>query len=70
MEASSSGDLPISVPWSALHKVGAQMCSQLGKLVEAAFISPGLCDMNKVVLNQYLGITWGVLTTIDAQIPE
>lgn len=70
MEALSSCGAPVSVPWRALHKVGAQRCSQMGKLVEDAFTSPGLCDMNEMVLNRYLGITWAVLTTIDAQTPE
>lgn len=53
---------------SLLHKAGAQMCLQFGGLMENAFISPDLCDMNKVVLNLYTGITWGLLTTTDAQI--
>lgn len=45
------------------------MYLRFGGLVEGAFISPDLCDMNKVVLNLYTGITWGVLTTIDAWTP-
>lgn len=50
-----------------LAKAGAQMCLQFGKSMEEdAFISPGLCNVNEVLLNLYLGITWGVLLT-DAQ---
>lgn len=45
------------------------MCLQFGGLMEDAFISPELCEMNKVVLNLYVEITLGVSTITDAQTP-
>ena len=52
-----------------MHKAGAQMYLWFGGLMEEAFVSPGLWDMNKVVLSLYIGTTWGVLTTAEAQLP-
>ena len=52
-----------------MHNTSAQVWLWFGGLMEGAFFSLGLWDMNKVMLSLYSGTTWGVLTTAEAQLP-